>query len=135
MAEYKGKLLKGVFTRAAKCLMNDKQTSVEDMVTTDGSHNLTAGSTITVASTLSYFKIGKLVVVTLGGVSDSFGASDAIIATDLPKMNIFVVGTVQNDADATKTALVYGVSGTQILRFASHSANTVYYGQVVYYTD
>ena len=29
MAEYKGKLLKGLFTRATKCLLSDGQTSVE----------------------------------------------------------------------------------------------------------
>ena len=30
MAEYKGELLKGLFTRAIKCLLSDGQTSVED---------------------------------------------------------------------------------------------------------
>ena len=32
MAEYKGKLLKGLFTRATKCLMSDGATSVESVM-------------------------------------------------------------------------------------------------------
>ena len=34
MAEYKGKLLKGVFTKATKCLLSDGVTSVESKITT-----------------------------------------------------------------------------------------------------
>lgn len=33
MAEYKGKLLKGIFTKAIKCLMSDGQSSIEEYVT------------------------------------------------------------------------------------------------------
>lgn len=32
MAEYKGKLLRGLLTRASKCLMSDGQTSVENTI-------------------------------------------------------------------------------------------------------
>lgn len=35
MAEYKGKLLKGLFTRADKCLMNDGVTSVEYLLSVE----------------------------------------------------------------------------------------------------
>ena len=56
MAEYKGKLLKGIFTKASKCLLNSGA-SVESALSDSG--------WVTVNSYLSYRKMGNVVYVKL----------------------------------------------------------------------
>lgn len=136
MAEYKGKLLKGLFTRATKCLMSDEQTSVEDMLTTDGLHNITPTSSVTISEYFNYFKIGKLVVVNIGGISESTGLTAIKIGEGLPVMRSRALAVIANDSTPSDySCIVFGSIGNTELYLSTHSANIGYFGQLVYYTD
>lgn len=58
MAEYKGKLLKGIFTKASKCLMSDGQTSVEDEIKLktlfSGNLSFTNGAAVVYGSQMNF---------------------------------------------------------------------------------
>ena len=121
---------------AKNCMMSDNVTSVEDMVTTDGVHNVDLNTPyISAREYCNYFKIGKLVVVNLGGIIDSTGTATMTICSGLPVMRSRALAIVQNDSDVSKSAIIYGMVGSSWLAFATHDANVAYYGQVVYYTD
>lgn len=122
--------------KASNCLMSDGQTSVEDMVTTDGLHNVTPTSNVTVIEYFNYFKIGKLVVVNIGGVSESTGLTAVKIGEGLPVMRSRPLAIIANDATpSTHSCVVFGSIGNTELYLSTHTANTIYYGQLVYYTD
>lgn len=108
---------------------------LNEATTSDGMHNATAETGITVLEYLRWWKIGKMVIVDLGGISVSSVRANAVITQNLPLMRSRPTGVLRSDA-AQDTALIYGIIGTSQLRFSGgHSANTSYYGQVIYMTD
>ena len=74
MAEYKGKLLKGLFTRATKCLMSDGSTDVESL--------LDYGTQSTDSGAIKYTKCGGLVTITFTGFTLS---NSATITNKIPQ--------------------------------------------------
>lgn len=125
-----------VSTLASKCMMSDEQTSVEDMVTTDGLHNVTTTSNVYVSEYFNYFKIGKLVVVNIGGVADNTGLTAVKIGTGLPVMRSRALAVIANDSTpSTYSCIVFGSIGNTELYLSTHTANIGYFGQLVYYTD
>ena len=88
MAEYKGKLLKGIFTKASKCLMSDGQTTVEDAITALGykykliynSGKFTADNTVPLTDDVANF---KFLVARTGNSSDGSSSRGFVI---LPSM-------------------------------------------------
>ena len=91
MAEYKGKLLKGLFTKASKCLMSDGQTSVEDAIEALGykykqiynSGKFTADNTVTLTDSIVNFKflVARTGNSTDGSSSRSFGILPVVVAS------------------------------------------------------
>lgn len=67
MAEYKGKLLKGLFTRATKCLMSDDVTSVEDAIT---KNDFGTRTSITVNQMYTFPSDGYVLVETTSTAGD-----------------------------------------------------------------
>lgn len=124
-----------VSTSASKCMMSDGQTSAEDMVTTDGLHNVDVPTGVTVSEHFNYFKIGKLVVVILGGVIPPSSTVAITIANNLPVMRSRPLAVVSNDSNSSLTTIVFGSVGLQQLYLSNPTGGIKYYGQVVYYTD
>ncbi len=132
----KATLVRNEYSQASKCLMSDGATSVEDMVTTDGLHNITPTSGVTVIEYFNYFKIGKLVVVNIGGVVESSGLTAIKIGEGLPVMRSRALAVIANDSTPSDYSCVaFGSIGNTELYLSTHSANIGYYGQLVYLTD
>lgn len=107
---------------------------ITEMTTSDGIHSATAGADIRIREYIYWWRIGKMVIVDLGGISATNGAGNILITQDLPIMRSRPTAVLRSDA-AQDTALVYGSMGTSQLRFAQgYNLNTNYYGQLIYLT-
>lgn len=108
---------------------------ITQMTTPDGVHSATAETDITVREYIYWWKIGKMVVVDLGGIKTNNSLGNVLITQDIPVMRSRPTCVLRNDT-SQDTALIYGTLGTSQLRFSGgYSVNTWYYGQVVYCTD
>lgn len=106
---------------------------LKEMTESDGLHNLSVTSAITVSEYFNYCKIGKLVIVNIGGISVS--DNSRLISEDMPIMRSRPTTVLNNNATGD-VALVYGDINSNKLWFSGNNKeNTTYYGQLVYMTD
>lgn len=101
----------------------------------DGLHNITLESGFTIDEYMNYFKIGRLVVVNIGGVKHNATTANATVCQGLPIMRSRALGVVANDSTTNKVTLLYGAIGSDYFRISAHEANVRYYGQITYLTD
>lgn len=110
-------------------------TALQDATTTDGLHNITLGSGFSVAEYMNYIKLGKLVIVNIGGLIHTGTGGNVLVCQGLPTMVSRGLSVVANDTTSGKTCLIYGAINTTRLYISAHDANTKYYGQIVYITN
>lgn len=109
--------------------------ALKDMTISDGVHSATAEADITVREYIYWWKIGKIVVVDLGGISTNNSLGNVLITQDIPVMRSRPTCVLRNDT-SQDTALIYGTLGTSQLRFSGgYNLNKWYYGQAIYLTD
>ena len=116
----------------------DAQSAINEVnakTVSDGLHNITLESGFTVDEYMNYFKIGKLVVVNIGGVKHNAATASALVCQGLPVMRSRALGVVANDNTTNKVTVLYGAIGSGYFRISAHEANVRYYGQITYLTD
>lgn len=123
------------FTVGTNIQSTNASGALMDMTTPDGIHDAIPTTGITVLEYLRWWKIGKVVIVDIGGISTSTSGGNVLITQDIPIMRSRPTCVLRSDS-AQDTALLYGILGTSQLRFSvGYSANRPYYGQLIYMTD
>lgn len=121
------------FTVGTNIQSTNVSDKIKEMTESDGLHNLSVKSAVTVSEYLNYCKIGKLVIVNIGGISIS--DNSRLITEDMPIMRSRPTAVLNNNA-TSDVALVYGDINSNKLWFSGNNReNTTYYGQLVYITD
>ena len=114
------------------------QAAVDEVNTkplSDGLHNITVETGFTFAEYMNYFKVGKLVIVNIGGITHNAATAAALVCQGLPVMRSRALSVMANDTTTGKVTLLYGAIGAGTLRISAHEANVRYYGQITYLTD
>ena len=125
MAEYKGKLLKGLLTKASKCLMSDGQTSVEEVLA-----NKSTDSTV---SLVNADVINGVLVVQVKGVVISSSPNTWITLGTLPsdyKPKADTYSTAVTSSGKIGMILV-NTSGEVKIRVTQTDSSYGYYGEIV----
>ena len=107
MAEYKGKLLKGIFTKASKCLMSDGQTSVEDefkfKLLFSGSVSFTNGATTIYGNQFTTYAHNSPVIVRIGDAN-----APAIISPYSNNTDYFIILPISQSYSGPLQVNIYG---------------------------
>lgn len=115
--------------------VQDAIDEVNDKTLSDGLHNITVETGFTFAEYMNYFKVDKLVIINIGGITHNATTASALVCQGLPVMRSRALGVVANDTTTNKVTLLYGGVGSGYLRISAHEANVRYYGQITYLTD
>jgi hypothetical protein len=114
--------------------VNDVLDALNEATTSDGLHNVILEEDFSVSEYFNYFKIGRLVVVNIGGLLTANASIGITVTRDLPIQRSRPIGCLMNDT-SNDIAVLYGNVNYTWLSMAVHSPNVKYYGQIVYLTD
>lgn len=132
MAEYKGKLLSGLFTRAKNCFMSDGSTNVETAI-----NNSVKTDTLTVSSTnhevsKTYTDLPKVIIVSSESPNDANFVTGVIYVNGENSVTSNVV-TIYFEGGSTATILAAATMANKVLRLGLR--NVVFDGQSLKFVE
>ena len=107
---------------------------ITEATSSDGLHNITLEADFSVNEYFNYFKIGRLVVVNVGGLKTTNPASAILVTQNIPVQRSRAIGCLMNDT-SNDNALLYGAVNSNRIWIAVHNTSVPYFGQFVYLTD